>query len=74
MTRRDIVVSLGRSLLTIVALSFFTQAHAKEEVRVGVLSYRGAERAASDWSSTFKHLNVALPQYSFHVVPATSIH
>lgn len=68
-TGRDIVASLGRSLLTIVALSFFTQAHAKEEVRVGVLSYRGAERAASDWSSTFKHLNAVLPQYNFHVVP-----
>ena len=63
------LAKLVRLLPPLVALLFVTVADAKEDVRVGVLSYRGAERAVSDWSSTFKHLNAALPQYSFHIVP-----
>lgn len=60
----------GRVLLALLALMLSaTPAGAKEQVRIGVLSFRGAERAASDWASTFKHLGTALPQYSFHVVP-----
>jgi two-component system sensor histidine kinase TtrS len=38
-------------------------------VRVGVFSFQGAERAESDWASTFKHLRNVLPQYNFQIVP-----
>lgn len=57
------------AFLMLGVLLSVARADAKAEVRVGVLSYRGAERAVSDWSSTFKHLNAALPQYNFHLVP-----
>lgn len=69
MTRCDELKKLACELLPLIALLSVTPAVAKEEVRVGVLSYRGVERAVSDWSPTFKHLNAALPQYSFHIVP-----
>lgn len=39
-----------------------------EVVRVGVFSFQGAERAESDWASTFKHLRRVLPHYSIHAV------
>ncbi|MGE4280316.1 MAG: PhnD/SsuA/transferrin family substrate-binding protein [Magnetospirillum sp.] len=39
------------------------------EVRVGVLAYRGAERAEQDWLGTVAHLNVSLPDRQFVTVP-----
>ncbi len=38
---------------------------AAQDIHVGVLAYRGAERALSDWDATFAHLSAALPQYRF---------
>ena len=63
------LAKLVRLFPSLIALLFVTAVDAKEDVRVGVLSYRGAERAVSDWASTFKHLNSVLPQYSFQIVP-----
>jgi two-component system sensor histidine kinase TtrS len=62
---------LGRPLLSLTALLLLLAmpAAAAEEVRIGVLAYRGAERAASDWTPTFDALGRPLPQYAFHVVP-----
>ncbi|MBF0334785.1 MAG: PhnD/SsuA/transferrin family substrate-binding protein, partial [Alphaproteobacteria bacterium] len=39
------------------------------EVRVGVLAYRGAERAADEWQPTIRHLDKALPDHRFQAVP-----
>lgn len=39
------------------------------EVRVGVLAYRGAERAEQDWLDTLAHLNASLPGRQFVTVP-----
>ena len=69
MTNCRLFKKLTCALLMLGVLLPVARADAKEEVRVGVLSYRGAERAVSDWSSTFKHLNAVLPQYNFHLVP-----
>lgn len=38
-------------------------------VRVGVLAYRGAERAEAEWQATMDHLNHAMPGYAFQAVP-----
>ncbi|MGC2854632.1 PhnD/SsuA/transferrin family substrate-binding protein [Novispirillum sp. DQ9] len=35
------------------------------EVRVGLLGFRGAERAVSDWEPTLRHLEAALPGHVF---------
>jgi two-component system, LuxR family, sensor histidine kinase TtrS len=44
-------------------------ADAKEEVRVGVLSYWGTEHSVAEWKPTFNHLSSVLPQYRFEVIP-----
>lgn len=41
----------------------------RPEVRIGVLAYRGAERAVDEFSPTLAHLNRALPQQRFVPVP-----
>jgi two-component system sensor histidine kinase TtrS len=61
---------LGRlfpGLLFLAALSWSTFAHGADvrEIRVGVLAYRGADRATDSWTGTFTHLNRALPQWHF---------
>ncbi|TVQ86349.1 MAG: PAS domain S-box protein [Chromatiaceae bacterium] len=38
-------------------------------MRIGVLSHRGAARAALDWQPTADYLSVAIPGWSFVVVP-----
>lgn len=38
-------------------------------VRVGVLAYRGSERAAQDWEATLSHLNRSIPDRRFVMVP-----
>jgi len=39
------------------------------EVRVGILAYRGTERAEQEWLSTLSHLNASLPEYQFVAIP-----
>lgn len=39
------------------------------EVRVGVLAYRGAERAAAEWEPTLAHLNRVMDGIHFQAVP-----
>lgn len=39
------------------------------EVRVGLLGYRGAERAVSEWDATLRHLSDSLPGHRFVGVP-----
>nr|WP_255635449.1 PhnD/SsuA/transferrin family substrate-binding protein [Azospirillum sp. 412522] len=40
-----------------------------ETVRVGVLAYRGSERAARDWEPTFAYLDRAIPGHRFVMQP-----
>ncbi len=40
-----------------------------QDIRIGVLAYRGAERTESEWDSTFAHLSAFLPQYHFRAIP-----
>lgn len=48
---------------------FILSAAEAADIRVGVLAYRGAERAAEEWQPTLAHLNAALPEHSFNAVP-----
>jgi two-component system sensor histidine kinase TtrS len=62
--------TVGHTFLALIILLLHASAVcAAEAVRVGVFSYQGAERAESDWASTFKHLRKTLPQYSFYAMP-----
>ncbi|MCR6631959.1 MAG: PhnD/SsuA/transferrin family substrate-binding protein [Magnetospirillum sp.] len=38
-------------------------------MRIGVLAFRGAERAAGEWEPTLRHLAVQLPEYRLRAVP-----
>ncbi|MBI2240620.1 MAG: PhnD/SsuA/transferrin family substrate-binding protein [Magnetospirillum gryphiswaldense] len=55
-------------ILILLCFAFIVPA-AAAEVRVGVLAYRGAERAEQDWLGTLAHLNASLPQHRFVAVP-----
>ena len=44
-------------------------AFASEDIRVGVLAYRGAERVGDSWTSSFEHLNKTLTPLHFQMVP-----
>lgn len=39
------------------------------DVRVGILAYRGSERAEQEWLATLSHLNASLPEYQFVAIP-----
>ena len=59
--------------LSIALVALLTQAHtvhaAKEDVRIGVLAYRGAERAGQMWTKTAQYLTRRVPGYTFTIVP-----
>lgn len=60
-----------RRLLLLFLIAITAPANAAEaparpvEVRVGLLAYRGAERAVSDWEPTLRHLEASLPGHVF---------
>lgn len=56
-----------RRLLLLLALMAASPVQAADpvEVRVGLLAYRGAERAVSDWDPTLRHLEASLPGHVF---------
>ncbi|MGE5517472.1 MAG: PhnD/SsuA/transferrin family substrate-binding protein [Bacteroidota bacterium] len=59
-----------RCLLTLLALCLPLQAWAETpELRIGVLAFRGAERAESEWVPTLRHLSASLPEYRIRTVP-----
>lgn len=39
------------------------------ELRIGVLAFRGAERAVEEWEPTLRQLAARLPQYSVRAIP-----
>jgi len=47
-------------------------AEPQQEVRIGVLAYRGAEEAERTWEPTLSYLSRALPQYRFQIVTGTA--
>ena len=63
-------IPLCRSLLALFLIwpVFAEAGQAGGEIRVGVLAYRGAERADSDWTATFEHLNRVLPGRQIEMV------
>ncbi|MFA6022164.1 MAG: PhnD/SsuA/transferrin family substrate-binding protein [Rhodospirillales bacterium] len=54
--------------LILLGSAVFTAAVATE-VRVGVLAYRGAERAAAEWDASIRHLNATMTGYEFVAAP-----
>lgn len=59
-----------RLFLPLLLLPLFaTSAWAdKPQLRVGILAFRGAERAETEWQSTLNHLAQDLPEYSVQMV------
>ena len=60
---------LGRLLFLLVLLSPALAWAQPAELRVGILAFRGAERAESEWDPTLRHLAVRLPGYRIRPVP-----
>lgn len=59
-----------RPLLFLLALCLPCAAWGQApELRIGVLAFRGAERAESEWESTMRHLAARLPEYRVRTVP-----
>lgn len=59
-----------RRLLILLALCLPALARAETpELRIGVLAFRGAERAESEWDPTVRHLAASLPGYRLRTVP-----
>lgn len=59
-----------RSLLLFLALCLPCAAWGQApELRIGVLAFRGAERAEDEWVPTIRHLSAQLPDYRVHTVP-----
>lgn len=56
-----------------VTVSVSEAAHASDQlVRIGVLAYRGKERALKDWTATAQYLTRQIAGYEFVVVPLTN--
>ncbi|MGE5478206.1 MAG: PhnD/SsuA/transferrin family substrate-binding protein [Bacteroidales bacterium] len=57
----------------LIPLAFFlisaTARAESPELRIGVLAFRGAERAESEWVPTLRHLAGQLPEYRLRLVP-----
>ena len=47
---------------------FAGPALAAEDVKIGVLAFRGADKGDEDWAQTIRYLGRALPQYHYFVV------
>lgn len=59
-----------RRMLAVVLLCLPSAARAETPVlRIGVLAFRGAERAQSEWEPTISHLAAQLPGHGIHMVP-----
>jgi phosphate/phosphite/phosphonate ABC transporter binding protein len=59
-----------QTLLLLLICLVFGLAHAtSQEVRIGVLALRGADRAAQTWSATATYLEQKLPGQKFRIVP-----
>lgn len=53
----------------LIGLGWGASARAVEEIGVGILAYRGAERAEAEWEPTLRHLNQTISEYRFRAVP-----
>ncbi|PWC32913.1 histidine kinase [Azospirillum sp. TSO35-2] len=57
-------------MVSCVVLAWAAAARAEPDaVRIGVLAYRGSERAARDWEPTLAHLERAIPDHRFVMLP-----
>lgn len=57
-------------LLLLCFFSVLSTSYAQEKtISIGVLAYRGDERALSRWQPTIDYLNNKLPEYHIHLVP-----
>ena len=69
-----LIMGMASTLLSFLALLFLAGpvSAASEErisVDIGVLAYRGTERALRNWAPTAEYLGTAIPGYAFRVTP-----
>lgn len=61
---------LGRLLILVALCLLPVLARAEpSELRIGILAFRGAERAEAEWEPTLRHLGANLPEYALRAVP-----
>ena len=59
------------AVLVLCILCFADATQAAQNVRIGVLSYRGPEAAEVRWKATADYLTEAIPEFEFEIVPLT---
>jgi len=57
-------------LASLLLVTVFCQAEIKE-IKVGVLAFRGTEKALQRWQPTFDHLTKSIPETRFSILPMT---
>ncbi len=48
---------------------FHSIAYGQEQIKIGVLAFRGAEETMARWTPTAEYLSVQIPEYVFVIVP-----
>ena len=60
---------LGRSLVILLLIFVYAGVAVADQVRIGVLAFRGEEKALKRWTPTANYLNEKIPAHNFNVVP-----
>ncbi|HTH17631.1 MAG TPA: PhnD/SsuA/transferrin family substrate-binding protein, partial [Magnetospirillum sp.] len=68
MPRGAILIRLGLLALALLCAPLAAGAQ-PPDLRIGVLAFRGAERAAAEWEPTLRQLTARLPDYRVRAVP-----
>jgi len=57
-------------LISLLLVALFCRAES-QEIKVGVLAYRGSEKALQRWQPTFDYLTESIPETRFVIIPMT---
>ena len=69
-----LIMGMAGTLLSFLALLFLAgpvsaASENRIPVDIGVLAYRGTERALRNWAPTAEYLSTAIPRYAFRITP-----
>ena len=66
--KRECINRLLIPVVMFALLIIFDKSYAIEEVKIGVLSYRGTEHTYNQWNATAQYLSEKIPGYHFEIV------
>lgn len=64
-----LILALIKTLLFFISFSLLANQYHEDIIKIGVLAYRGKDKAMSRWQATADYLSTQLQGYTFKIVP-----